>query len=330
MKMQQSLTSIRRTCLISVSVLICFFIGSSISRASASTSPPTNLQTANVNRLGSCGSDPNQFQVTSQNLPKTGQVYIKLSNSQEPVTSVTLYFQSFFDGQCNVIGTVNANNSAWTPIGQLSNPAGTGGFLIASADGLGAYPYSSVLSTLIVSNPNICTPTIACNVIYANQPAVLEPTIISHATDQIAVYTVVPVTGVGYTKVSYFDNGKYLYGGTVLKPVNRNYLDGGQHKIVTQLSLKDGQTVDINQNINMGNDVTGMLYIKSRVYQSRNKVVLATIVVALLMVIGLVIIGIHLIYKHRRFVVDHGIDKAPAHVEDQEVDDEDIVVAKFK
>jgi hypothetical protein len=305
-------------------------IGGPISKASASSTPPTNLQTTDVSGLGTCGSDPSQFQVTSQNLPKGGQVYIKLSNSQEPVTNVTLYFQSFRDGQCALIGTANANNDTWTSIGQLSNPAGTGGFLVATADGLDAFPYSSVLSTLIVPSPNICNPTNACNIVYANQSAVLEPTIISHATDQIAIYAVKPIAGVGYSKVSYFDNGKYLYGGTVLKPINRNYLGGGIHKVDTQLTLKDGQTVDINQNIDMGNDITGMLYLKSRLYESRNKAVLGGILLAVLIVSALIIFTIHLIYKHHRFVVDHGIDKAPDHVEDNEVDEEDIIVAKFK
>jgi hypothetical protein len=298
----------------------------------AASSQNTNQQTININAssLGSCGSDSSQFQVTTQNLPKSGQTYIKLSNSQEPITSVKLYFQSLSDGQCILIGTVSANPDTWTPIGQLSNPTGNGGFLVAAADGLGAYPYSSVLSTLIVSDPNICNPTKACNILYRGYNGVLEPSIISHASDQIAVYTINPINDQSYQKVSYYDNGKYLYGGSDLKQFNRNYLSGGVHNINTQLTLKSGQIVDINQRVDMGSDITGMLYIKSIAYQSKNRVVLLGVVLLILSTIGLTLLVIHLIYKHHRFNVDHGIDKAPSHVDDEEVDDEDIVVAKFR
>jgi hypothetical protein len=275
--------------------------------------------------LGQCGDSSSQFETLAESLPSAGTFYVKLSNQQEPTTNVTLYFQSIDTGQCQLVGSANAQYGHWTAIGSLNSISSAGGFIIASGDGLGAYPYSSVLTSLIVAKPSVCQPIINCAVNYLGQSAVLEPTIISHATDQVAIYVAKPLTGISYSKVSYYDNGNYLYGGTVYKPINRNYLGGGVHNIDIQLSLKDGQTVDIYQKVNMGNDITGMLFIKSRLYQSRDKALLFVLAGALVVILGLILVIARLIYKRRRFVIDHGLNKLPEEIAVTATEDETIV-----
>lgn len=315
--------------LISLAVLLTatlFFVEPAIALSQVANPSSTS---ASINNIGSCGTSSTQYQTNVNKLPSSGQVYVKLSNQQETTGPVDLYFQSNTTLVCQLIGTASPVFGSWVPIGSLPAGSSGGGFLIADGDGLGAFPYSSVLSVLITSAPNICNPSLSCTVSYQGYSADIEPTIITHATDQVAVYTISPITGSGYNKVSYYDNGKYLYGSTKLLPFNRNYLNGGVHKVDSQVTLNDGQTLDINQNIDMGNDITDMLYLKSKVYQSKNKAVLVVILLAFISIVIALLIFIHWLYKRHRFVVDHGIDKAPSHIDERKQEEENIVVGKF-
>ncbi len=276
------------------------------SSASAATTP-----TPSLNSIGVCGNSTTSYSDTLQHVDLTGDVYVRLNNASEATVPATVYFQSFQDGVCHAIGTATAQYGQWAKVGSYSGAADQSGSLVVNAVGLGAAPYSAVAQVLILPDPSLCTPVLSCNVTYQGYSAVLQPQILSTAADQLNVYLAKPIAGVGYSKVSYYADSQYMYGGTILGPFNRDYLSGGTHNITVQVSLKNGQTLTINQVVNMGLDITTLFFFRSLIYKSHDKALLVVIAIAILVILSLLGWIIQLIRRHRASIRDHGFDHTP-------------------
>ncbi len=290
-------------------------------KASAQAAPP------NLSLIGKCGTSDSQYSVLLNQVSPDAQLYIKLNNVNEHSSSVTVYFQSFSDSQCHLIGTNSPSYGGWSKVGDYNLDTTHGGSFVVAGNGLGALPYQAVASLLILPNPAVCTPSANCQVTYQGYKGVLSPQIISGATDEVAVYLASPLSGVDYNKVTYYSDNQFLYASTRLQPINRGYLDGGLHNISIQVDLSDQQTLTINQTINMGTDYTGTLFIKSLIYRTRNKA-LVFIIPTLVFVIILELLWIaRLVYKHRLFKVEHGLNQLSKHGKDDKTDPTDNVIS---
>jgi hypothetical protein len=267
---------------------------------------------ATLDTIGDCGSGAT-YSALLQNVTLSGSVYIRLGNSSESTTQSSVYFQSFQDGVCHLIGTTSANYGSWTKVADYNSAENQAGAIVVSGSGLGALPYQPVASILIVPNPAACVPVVSCQVTYHGFSGVLTPQIITGATDQVAVYVAQPLNYIGFKNVNYYSDDQFLYKSSQLKPLNRNYLGGGVHHISIQVNLSDQQTLTINQTINMGSDYTGTLFIRSLIYRSHNKLLVFLIPVMVLVILLLLLWVARLIYKHHRFQVEHGLDILSKH-----------------
>jgi hypothetical protein len=272
-------------------------------KSSAQSLPLTGL-----NSIGQCGSSTNQFNVLLTKVPASAQLYIKLNSTQESSSNVAVYFQSFSDSQCHLIGIDSPSYSSWSKVGPYNLDTSDGGAFVIVGSGLGALPYQAVASLLVLPNPLVCTPVINCKISYHGYQGVLSPQIISGATESVAVYVASPLNSVGYSKATYYSNNQFLYSSKQLQPINRNYLNGGVQHVSIQINLTNQQVVTITQTINMGTDYTGTLYIKSLVYRSQNKVWVFVILALILVVLLLLLWIVRLIYKHRRYQVHYGLN----------------------
>jgi hypothetical protein len=281
-------------------------------------SSPAIAQTANnsILNIGVCGSSNNSFNVSLQQAPPSGVVYIRLSNMMETSAPTSVYYQSYGDLACHLVGTVSPQYGQWIKLGQLNANNSEGSFVVQGS-GLGALSYASVVQLLIVPPGTACIPTQNCNIQYNGFSGVLQPQLITHASSSISVYVANPVASVGYNNVNYYANGQFLYGGTALKPIDRNYLSGGISNVVIQANFTNGETMNINQTINMGSDPTGTLAIKSFIWRSRDKTLLFTSIGGVIMMLYLLLFLARLLYKRRRRKFEHGLnnyvdpDKAP-------------------
>lgn len=284
-------------------------IGSQSRHVSAqSLSAPLSLSS-----IGECGTESNQFNVLLKKVPAGGQVYMRLNNTSESSGSSIVYFQSFSDSQCHLIGTSNPVYGSWSKVGSYNLDTTVGGAFVVIGSGLGALPYQAAVSLLILPNPAVCAPVTNCQVTYRGYQGVLSPQIISGATDQVAVYVASPLSGVGYSKVTYYSDNQFLYDSTHLEPINRNYLGGGVHNVSTQISLSNQQTITINQTINMGSDYADILAIRSLVYRTQNKALVFAISAMAVVILLLLLWIARLLYKHHQFKLEHGLDKLNIH-----------------
>lgn len=294
-----------------VSVIIALFLFTQAGVNNEASAQSTPVSANNFSSIGKCGTSSNQYNVFVKQIPSNSELYIKLDNNQESGLNTSVYFQSFSDGQCHLIGTLNSTYNSWGQVGNYSLDTSSGGAFIVAGNDLGSLPYQAVASLLILPKPAACVPVTNCQVSYEGNKGVLSPEIISGATDQVAVYVANNPNGVGYSKVTYYSNDQFLYDSKKLEPINRDYLDGGVHQVSIIVSLSNQETVTINQTINMGTDYTGSLYIKSLIYRTHNKAIVFMIPALIVVILLLLLWVARLIYKRRRFTVEHGLDNLP-------------------
>jgi hypothetical protein len=244
--------------------------------------------------------------ITKSNLP-LGKAYLRLNYASTPV-NLSLYLNNYAAGECSNIGNVTVNSNTWVYIGNISSSTND---VIIQGNNVAAAPYQAAVNLLIVPD-NQCTPTVYCTVSYSGLKGQLQldnSNILSGATDQIAVYSLKPINGVGITSVGYYADEQKgaLYSSKILKPFDRNYLDGGLHSTQIQIKLKNGQSIYVNETIDMGIDWTGTLYLKSLIYRNSGSAAIF-IVAGISIVILLIILGLmRLLYKRRRVNKFHGI-----------------------
>jgi hypothetical protein len=233
---------------------------------------------------------------------------------------LSLYLNNYSAGVCTSVGNVTVNSNTWVYVGNISTKSND---VIVQGNDISAAPYQAAVNLLVVPD-NQCTPITNCTVSYGNLTGQLQldsSNILSGATDQIAVYGLKPISGVGISSVGYYSDGQksILYSSKSLKPFDKNYLDGGLHNTQTQIKLNNGQSIYVNQTIDMGIDRTGTLFLKSLIYRNSGSAAIF-IVVGIAVVIFLIILGLmRLLYKRRQTNKFHGLyayRPAPDHIDD--------------
>lgn len=283
--------------------------------SSALTNPATTLL---------CGSSNQNLSTLEDNISKyipSGRAYLKLNYQNNPL-ELSLYLNNYSNNQCNFIGRATANSNTWTYVGNISTPSKD---IIIQGLNVGAAPYQAAVQLLIIPN-NQCDPTTACSVKYAGLNGLLQlddSNILSAATNQIAIYGLKPINGVGVKSVAYYSDaqGDLLYTSSKLNPINRNYLGGGVHNLQIQVQLDNGQTIYVNQTIDMGVDWTGTLYLKSLIYRNSGPAAVF-IIVGIILILSLLILSLsRLIYKRRLQNELHGLNRYHEPLPQQSDDD---------
>jgi len=272
--------------------------------------PRTFATTTALNPL-ICGSTNQNIttleDITRQNIP-TGRVYLRLNYASTPI-NLSLYLNNYAASKCSQIGSGAINSNTWTYAGSVTDSTND---VIIQGNGVGATPYQAAVQMLIVTD-NQCVPITSCNVTYDGHRGTLQlddSNILSGATDQIAIYGLKPVTGTGINLVGYYadDQKGVLYTTKTLKPFNRDYLDGGLHNTQIQIKLSNGQSIYVNQTVDMGIDWTGTLYLKSLIYRDSGSAAIFIILGIAVLIVLIIYLLMGLIYKKRRFNELHGID----------------------
>lgn len=263
-----------------------------------------------INNSFSCSNlNGDYVSVVLSSIPTSGELYVKSPLNQTP-GSTTLYFQSYSSGQCINLGTVTPNTSSWTALGSL--PSGQqfsqGGSFIAESPNIGSAPYEAALQLLILPSPSICSPTTTCMTTYQGWSGALDPTIISGATDQIAVYVAKPLSGSSIIGVNYYNNQKFLYSSPQLQNPNRDYLSGGSHVITAIASFKNGEQLVVTQPVNMGVDYSGYLWLRSSLYNSKDKGLFVLKIIGIVALLGVLILLIRHIRKKLLYKKTHGLN----------------------
>jgi hypothetical protein len=262
--------------------------------------------------------------ITRANVP-TGKAYLRLNYASNPV-NVSMYLDNYVARICSSVGSVTINSNSWVYVGNISSPSDD---VIIQGNDVGAAPYQAAVDLLIIPN-NQCLPTTDCTVSYSGLSGQLQldnSNILSGATDQIAIYGLKPINNVGISTVSYYSDQQKgaLYISKTLKPFDRNYLDGGLHSTQIQIKLKNGQSIYVNQTIDMGVDWTGTLFLKSLIYRNSGSAAIF-IVLGISAVIMLIILGlIRFIYKRRQVNKFHGLY---SYKPDPEIVNDDIFISK--
>ncbi len=260
--------------------------------------------------------------ITNKYIP-TGRAYLKLNYQSSPI-KLSLYINNYSNSQCNFIGVANVSPNSWVYIGQISQSSND---IIIQGSDIQVAPYQAAAQLMVVPN-NQCTPVTNCTVSYAGLSGILQlddSNILSGATDQIAVYGLKTLGGVGVKSVSYYaDNqGDLLYSSSSLRPINRNYLSGGIHNIQLQIKLNNGQTIYVNQTIDMGIDWTGTLYLKSLIYRNSGSAAIFIIVGITLLLFVILLALARFVYKRRRTNKFHGLSNyhqpAPGRAKDDRI-----------
>lgn len=263
---------------------------------------------ANLSAIGVCGNDNTSNSLFVNNLPSSGVLFMSLSNNQETNTSSTVYAQSIKNLSCDEIGQAKTQYGSWSKVGNFNNKDNQFGAIIVNGTGLGALPYQPVAKIMIITNPKYCTYP-KCLINYHGFKASIQPVQLSNATDNLAVDEILPVNNVVIKNVSYYSDSSFLYESKSLKPLNKNYLAGGVHNTLIQVSLKNGEVLNINQTVNMGVDYTGTLLIRSSIYKSHDKALVFILLGLVVLIIILIIWVIGLSRKHRQYKKNHGLDK---------------------
>ena len=256
---------------------------------------------------GSTNQNIFNFSTSLSSFP-SGSLYIRLANQPNPA-QVSVYYQTI-NGQCYNIDDSIARFSKWQPIGSISSSqTGTipGTFIVQSSS-LNVPPYEAAADILILPNNSICDPTVQCFVNYDGYSGYIQPRLLSTATDQVAIFEASPIRAANITKVDYYDGNTFLYRTTSLQPVNTNYLNGGNHNVTIVITQKNGEQALLSKKINMGPDYTGSLYAKSLLYKSHGVLRLTLIILAIVIVL-ITALGIaRHIYKHHKYVLEHGLE----------------------
>lgn len=265
--------------------------------------------------------------ITKNNVP-AGKAYLKLNYHTSPI-NLSLYINNYNDNQCSFIGSVSVNPNVWVYVGNIVNSSND---VIVQGIGVGAAPYQAATQLLIVPN-NQCVPTSDCNVSYGGMNGVLQlddSNILSGATDQIAIYGLQPISGVGVKSVNYYADSQksLLYTSKTLGHFNRNYLDGGIHAIQSQIKLVNNQTIFTTQTIDMGVDWTGTLFLKSLIYKNSGSAAIFIIVGVSALILVILLALARFIYKRHQADKFHGLNSYH-HDDLPKIDDDtDIFVSK--
>jgi hypothetical protein len=300
--------------------LLTLLFGSSSSSLAASPSAATSTYF-----ITNCGSSAQNLITNDTQLGSVppGTIYVKIpyrTNTQP----VSIYFQAFSNNNCASLGTENVSYGLWTKIGSLNQEqiGNFGGTFIAQSTNISAAPYQAALDILIVQNPNTCNPTLACNISYDGYTGYIQPSLISEATDQIAVFLVSPYQNEKVTGIAYYDKDVYLYSTKKLEPFNKDYLSGGLHNVSIVISLANGQKLNLSKNINMGPDYARVDFIRSILYRSSGTTRILFYITAGLILLYILLAVARLIYKKHFYTVEHGLDKDIAPPEDNNPEDQ--------
>jgi hypothetical protein len=284
----------------------------------------TTLSTSST-FCGSTDQSLSTLEDITNNPVATGSVYLKLNYQSNPI-NLSLYLNNYVASQCNLIGSVSTNSNTWTYIGKISSSTND---VIIQGVGIGAVPYQAAAQLLVVPN-NQCLPTSNCNLTFDGLAGVLQldnSNIISGATDQIAIHTLKPISGIGVRSVSYYADSQKgaLYTSNSLRPFNKNYLSGGTHSIQIQIKLDNGQSVFVNQTINMGIDWTGALLVKSLIYRNSGSAAVFIVLGISILILLIIFVLARFIYMQRRTDKLHGLDNYQASdISDiSDIDDDD-------
>lgn len=249
---------------------------------------------------------PNAYTSIVTSYVPQGQIYARLTNDKETSTNINVYVQSIATGNCQLIGTGVVGQDSWTKIGNNTADGSKGIELVVAGKGLtSATAYQAVASILIV-NGSTCNVQANCTTTYDSYTGTLQPTIISHASDEISIFVASPVKNVNISKVSYYSDNQFLYEGTVLKSVNHNYIAGGIHQITITVLFKNGESLTLHQTLNMGPDYDYALTLRSFAYRYKDQgLLIGSVVVSVAGVFALLslLITIH----RRRIEVRHHI-----------------------
>ena len=256
-----------------------------------------------VGDITTCTSNSSSYYDTLSQ-PISGAIYAHLPSSNSP-SVVYLYSQTASDTSCQLLGAAKIVSGRWLFLGSGNGITN----IMIQSPGLIAQPYAAVVDLLVVPNTDICVPAVVCNINYQGDGGYLVPSIISNTSDQIAVYEARSITDVRFSSINYYADGRFLYASTQLRPINRDYLPGGQHNIFIQVNFVNGEKININKVVDMGVDWSGSLRLRSDFYRSHNKLIFAGIVVIVLIIILIALWLARKMYKRREFKIDHGIDE---------------------
>jgi len=248
-------------------------------------------------------SDNNIVTAVLNSLPSSGSIYLRLPPNQisEPIT---LFLQPFSNNECINLGTVVPSTTSWIKIADLESTFNLteGAGFIAESVNIGSTQSEKALDMLIAPSQSTCVVTTSCLTSYNGLSGSLNPNVLSGANDQIAVYSANPLSNTSLTTVNYYSNQKLLYSTAKLSQFNRDYLDGGEHHVTIIANFKNGEQLTVNQSINTGTDISGYLWLRSALYNSKNKplfIINLVAIIVLLCVIILLTLRLHRKRRHR-------------------------------
>ena len=246
---------------------------------------------------------------TDLNAKVQGTTYVKMA-SKLPNYNLTVYFQDNIDSNsCFVVGQAAANSESWTAAGTIGQPFKR---ILVQGPEKSAEIYQATIKALILPDSKLCEQVdTECRITYKGKSGVLQPKLISGATDMIAIYTVLPINNAQISQVSYYSDGNFLYSDPKkqIGEVNRNYLADGKHSVSTQVIFANGQKWTYTQDIDMGNDYTGFTTLRSYYYKSHNRYLYVIAGVAAFLLISLIIMIARAIHQRRLYKKEHGYDQ---------------------
>lgn len=237
-----------------------------------------------------------------------GSLYIKLPKYSSSVNSNLSIYTSppTIGATCSLVATVNANRNTWVKVADNLNLQQYTEITL-DGNGLGAEVYAASAYLLIVTN-NACNPNANCDFTDSFGSGYLTPNIISTDTDEIAIYTENPITGIKVKKYDYYDNGKLIYVSNKLNKINQDYLSGGEHSIDITAMYSNGENLHYISKINMGPDWSKWLLIRSTYYKSKTPIKIISLAILGLIILFLILLIYRFISKKIKDRHSHGID----------------------
>lgn len=246
---------------------------------------------------------------TDLNAKVQGTVYVKMA-AKLPNSNLSVYFQDNIDSNsCFVVGQAAANTESWSAAGSINQSFKR---ILVQGPEKSADIYQATVKMLILPDSKICSQVDSeCRVTYQGKMGVLQPKLLSGATDNVAIYTVQPIDKSSISQVSYYSDGNFLYSDPKkqITEVNRNYLADGKHSVSTQVIFANGQKWTYTQDIDMGNDYTGFTTLRSYYYKSHNRYLYVIAGVTAFLIISLIIMIIRAIHQRRLYKQEHGYDQ---------------------
>lgn len=188
---------------------------------------------------------------------------------------------------------------------------------MATSQTVGSAPYESALEILLLPDASTCKPTSTCQTSYHGWQGALDPTIISGATDQIAVYVAEPIVSSRLNIVNYYDNQVFLYSKPNLVAIDNDYLSGGENVLTAVANFKNGEQFVSTKYVNMGPDYSDYYWLRSSLYRSGGRAVFILKMAGFVAVLILLLLLVRHSHNKRLYKLEHGLKGYRGHSKEE-------------